>query len=180
MVEEFVSEAWSNPWIFIWLYCDKGGLSYLSEVKQSPFLIISSANFHQYFDLLGQILNWYYRVVHEMIQHLWSLNKILISITILQTNMQKERPLYGDLFSVNHVYSMTTITSSKVHVVVVVVLECRLLGHGIMYILCEATFWTEAMHSTKMSIHTRSKQLHNPEGGILHVHPCENFKSYLL
>jgi hypothetical protein len=30
-------------------------------------------------------------------------------MTILETNIQKERPLHGDLFSVNQVFSMTTI-----------------------------------------------------------------------
>jgi D-ribose pyranose/furanose isomerase RbsD len=50
-----------------------------------------------------------YRVAHEMIQYL-SINKIFISITIPETNIQKERPLHGDLSSVNQVLNMTTIT----------------------------------------------------------------------
>jgi hypothetical protein len=32
---------------------------------------------------------------------IWSINNIFISITILQTNIQKERILHGDLSSVN-------------------------------------------------------------------------------
>jgi hypothetical protein len=38
-----------------------------------------------------------------------SINKVFISITILETNIQTERPLHGDLSSVNQVFSMTTI-----------------------------------------------------------------------
>jgi hypothetical protein len=34
-----------------------------------------------------------------------------MSITILKTNIQKERPLNADLSSVNQVFNMTTITS---------------------------------------------------------------------
>jgi hypothetical protein len=46
-----------------------------------------------------EIYIWTYRVAHEMIKCL-SINKILISITMLETNIQKERPLHGDLSSV--------------------------------------------------------------------------------
>jgi hypothetical protein len=41
------------------------------------------------------------------------INKIFISITVLETNMQKERPLYEDLSSVNQVFNITTITSGN-------------------------------------------------------------------
>jgi hypothetical protein len=41
------------------------------------------------------------------------MNEIFISITILETNTQKERPLPDDLFSVNQVFSMTTIMSGN-------------------------------------------------------------------
>jgi hypothetical protein len=42
---------------------------------------------------------------------IWSNNKILISITILETNIQKESPMHRDLFSVNQMFNMTTVTS---------------------------------------------------------------------
>jgi hypothetical protein len=42
-----------------------------------------------------------------------SINKIFISITILETNIQRERPLHGDLSPVNEVFRVTTITSGN-------------------------------------------------------------------
>jgi hypothetical protein len=50
---------------------------------------------------------------HTKWPSIWSINKICISITILGTNIQKERPLHGDLCSVNQVFNMTTITSGN-------------------------------------------------------------------
>jgi hypothetical protein len=44
---------------------------------------------------------------------IWSNNKFFISITILESKIQKERPLYGDLSSVNEVFNMTTIMSGN-------------------------------------------------------------------
>jgi hypothetical protein len=49
-------------------------------------------------------------VNYEMIQYFDLLIKS-ISITVLETNIQKERPLHEDLPSVNQVFNMTTITS---------------------------------------------------------------------
>jgi hypothetical protein len=46
-----------------------------------------------------------YKVAQEVIQYL-----IYYSITILETNVQKQRVLHGDLASVNQVFSMPTIT----------------------------------------------------------------------
>jgi hypothetical protein len=36
-----------------------------------------------------------------------------LSLTILETNIQKERSLHGDLSSVNQVFNVTTITSGN-------------------------------------------------------------------
>jgi hypothetical protein len=44
---------------------------------------------------------------------IWSINKIFILITVLETNIQKERPLCGDLPSVSQVFNMTTIISGS-------------------------------------------------------------------
>jgi hypothetical protein len=38
----------------------------------------------------------------------------------------------------------------------------------------------EAIHSSETSVHTRSTRQHVQEDGILHIHHCENFKSYIL
>jgi hypothetical protein len=46
-----------------------------------------------------------------MIQYL--LIKPFISITILETTIQKERPVHGDLSSVNQVFNITTIMSGN-------------------------------------------------------------------
>jgi hypothetical protein len=39
------------------------------------------------------------------------------------------------------------------------------------------TLMIEAIHSSKMSVHTRAKQRNIPEDGILHSHSRENLKS---
>jgi hypothetical protein len=57
--------------------------------------------------------NFKHRMAHEMIQYLMCINKIFTSITILETNIQKETPMHTDLSSVNQVFSMTTITSGN-------------------------------------------------------------------
>jgi hypothetical protein len=45
---------------------------------------------------------------------IWSVNKIFILITILESNIQKEGPLQGDLSSsVNQMFNMTAITSGN-------------------------------------------------------------------
>jgi hypothetical protein len=44
---------------------------------------------------------------------IWSVNKIFISVTVLETNIQKERPLHGELSSVNQVLNMISIMSGN-------------------------------------------------------------------
>jgi hypothetical protein len=39
--------------------------------------------------------------------------KSFFQLTILETNIQKERPLHGDVSSVNQVFNMTTVMSTK-------------------------------------------------------------------
>jgi hypothetical protein len=43
-----------------------------------------------------------------------------------------------------------------------------------------STLKMKVIHSSEMSVHTRSTQHHIPEDGILHSHCCENLKSYGL
>jgi hypothetical protein len=50
---------------------------------------------------------------HMKWSSIWYINKILISIIVLETNIQKERKMHGDSSSLNQVFNMTTITSGN-------------------------------------------------------------------
>jgi hypothetical protein len=42
-----------------------------------------------------------------------------------------------------------------------------------------STLKMEAIRSFETSVHTRSTRRHIPEDGILHIHRCENLRSYM-
>jgi hypothetical protein len=56
---------------------------------------------------------FYYTERRTKWSSIWYINKIFISITIPETNIQKQRPFHGDLSSVNQMFNMTTITSGS-------------------------------------------------------------------
>jgi hypothetical protein len=56
------------------------------------------------------------------------MNEIFISFTLLENNIQKERPLHGDLSSTSQVFNMTTIMSVNFNT------NCD-VGYSLAYIL---------------------------------------------
>jgi hypothetical protein len=81
--------------------------------NKKMYRIVRSQKFLCYVDFSSKLFKFYVQGGARNDSVFDLVNKIFISITVLETNIQKESPLHGDLSSVNQVFSMSTITFGK-------------------------------------------------------------------
>jgi hypothetical protein len=97
------SDKWCLNVYITWTW-PRNSVETCSGKEQTLFILCN------YVDGSVQIIRTGWRTKWSTI---WYINKKFISVTILKTNIQKERPFHEDLSSVNQVFNMTTITSGN-------------------------------------------------------------------